>query len=170
MERSTATNSLSFLHRFQSDVVSLTSRRASALLCVFAVNATPPRRRVTQRSAEQYLKRKLHRELHLTRIAHARTQEAVKVEQPRRDKRVDVVRVVESIEHLDHRDDRVTLTEPERSLNAPVKREILVVLARGVAVRRGANAARSDRLSSSSDRKSTRLNSSHSQISYAVFC
>src|SRR5688500_19182299 len=136
MERSTATNSLSFLHRFQSDVVSLTSRRASALLCVFAVNATPPRRRVTQRSAEQYLKRKLHRELHLTRIAHARTQEAVKVEQPRRDKRVDVVRVVESIEHLDHRDDRVTLTEPERSLNAPVKREILVVFGRGVPVGR----------------------------------
>src|SRR5205085_4147577 len=38
------------------------------------------------------------------------------------------------------------------------------------AVRACASATRRSRMSASRDRKSTRLNSSHSQISYAVFC
>src|SRR6185437_8526930 len=98
MVRSTATNSLTFLHRSE---------------------------------------RKSNRQLHLTRIAHALTQEAVEIEQPRRDERVDVVRVVEGIEHLDHRDDRETFAQSERPLNTPVKREVLVIFAVDVAVGSG---------------------------------
>src|SRR5215216_2271165 len=51
-------------------------------------------------------KRKLHRQLHLSRIAHALPQEPVKVKQSRRHERIDVVGVVERIEHLDYRNDR----------------------------------------------------------------
>ena len=71
-------------------------------------------------------------------IADALTEESVKVEQARRAERVDVVRVVESIEHFDDRDERVSLAKLEGSLDAPVKRKVLVVFAQGVAVRRRA--------------------------------
>src|SRR2546421_12900686 len=42
--------------------------------------------------------------------------------------------------------------------------------ARGRGLRRGVGYLRSSRGPGSGDRKSTRLNSSHDQISYAVFC
>ena len=86
------------------------------------------------------LERELNRQLHLPRIAHALPQEPVKVKQSRRHERVDVVGVVEGIEHLDDRNDREALVEFDRPLNAPVKREVFVVFARGVAIRRRANA------------------------------
>ena len=95
------------------------------------------------------LKRKLHRQLHLPRIAHTLPQEPVEVKQSRRDKRVDVVGVVEGIEHLDDRNDREAFVELDRPLNAPVKREVLVVFARGVAIRCRASSRR-DRLGRSS--------------------
>src|SRR6185369_9555608 len=75
----------------------------------------------------------------------ALTQEAVEVEQPRRDERVDVVSIVEGIEHLDNGDDRIALAQLKRTLNTPVKREVLVVLPSRISVRRGASAGR-DRL------------------------
>src|SRR3712207_8800711 len=40
----------------------------------------------------------------------------------------------------------------------------------GVAARRGLRRGRADREVGEADRKSTRLNSSHANISYAVFC
>ena len=87
----------------------------------------------------------LESELDDARVADALTQEAVEVEEAGRDQRVDVVCVIERIEHLDHRNDRETFTQMNRPLNAPVKREVLVVLARSVAIGRCAHARR-DRL------------------------
>ncbi len=49
-----------------------------------AHRAAEPRRRTLEAKLFR-LERKLDRQLHLTWIAHARTQEAAEVEQPRRD-------------------------------------------------------------------------------------
>ena len=74
------------------------------------------------------LEGELDRQLQLSGIAHALSQEPVEVEESRRDERVDVVGVVESIEHLDDRSYRKAI-KLEWPLNAPVKREIAVVFA-----------------------------------------
>ena len=80
-----------------------------------------------------FLERELQSQLHLTRIANALTQEAVKVEQSRSNRRIDVVRSVEGIEHFDHRDQRIFLAKPKWSLQAPVEGEVLIVFAFDIA-------------------------------------
>jgi len=52
--------------------------------------------------------------LGLQRVAHALAQEAVKVEQPWRNQRVDVVFVVEAVEHLDHGREHVAVAKVNR--------------------------------------------------------
>src|SRR5215216_4185476 len=95
-----------------------------------------------QRAAETTeLKCKPHRQLNLSRIADALSQEPVEVEESRRDERVDVVGVVESIEHLDDRNYREAI-KLEWSLYAPVKREIGIVFAQRVAIGGCANGRR----------------------------
>src|SRR6266576_3670467 len=78
--------------------------------------------------------RELNRQLHLPGIANALPQEAVKIEQPRRAQRVDVVCIVEGIEHLEDRDQCVPFTKLEGTLDAPVERKEFIVLSQGVAV------------------------------------
>ena len=85
------------------------------------------------------LKCELDCHLKLPRVADALSEKSVKVEEPGRDKRIDVVFTVGRIEHLDDGNDRESLAKLERPLQAPVKREILIVFAVGVAIRRGAN-------------------------------
>lgn len=96
------------------------------------------------------LESKLDRELHLPWIAYTLPQETIEVEKSRRDEWVDVIGVVEGIEHLDNRNYRKAFAKFDRSLDAPVKREILVVLPRGVAISGSANSPRSNWLSRSS--------------------
>src|SRR6267378_7194513 len=78
---------------------------------------------------------KLYRQLRLTWITHTLPQKAVKVEQTRCAKRVDIVLVVESIKQLKDRNQRVAFTKLERTLNAPVKGKVLVVFQQSIAVR-----------------------------------
>src|SRR2546427_7747240 len=59
----------------------------------------------------------------------------------------------------------VTLGE-RHGVELPIAREVTAVLFQGKSPRQ----AVSDLMERELDRKSTRLNSSHSQISYAVFC
>src|ERR1700745_2612921 len=73
------------------------------------------------------------RELCLTRVAHAKAQEAVEVEECRSRERVDVVLVVERVEHFHLRNDRKALAEAERPRNAEVKRKERIVFANRVA-------------------------------------
>src|SRR5258708_29402432 len=87
---------------------------------------------------ESQLESKLHCQLQLSGISHALTEKAVKVKQPRRAERVDVVLVVEGIEHLDDGNQRIALAKFEGSLDSPIKREVLIVLAQRVAIRCGA--------------------------------
>jgi len=84
-------------------VNSLGCRRLSALRKPTSQEEGLAPARVEQRPS---LKSKLHRELQLPRIAHALSQEPVKVEQSRCNERIDVVRVVEGIEHLENRNYR----------------------------------------------------------------
>src|SRR5215471_10734247 len=88
------------------------------------------------------LKGELQRELHLARIAHALPQEAVEVEQARCCQRVHVVGVVESVEHLHGWNQRVALAQLDRTHQAPIEREVLIVLSQSVAVCRGPNVRR----------------------------
>src|SRR5829696_6443525 len=94
------------------------------------------------------LKGQLHSQLHLTRIAHTLSQEPVKVKKTGRRQRIDVVGVVEGIEHLDHRDNREAFIKVKWPLNAPVEREVLIILAHRVPIRCRA-ISRSNRLSTS---------------------
>src|SRR5262249_31717649 len=95
------------------------------------------------------LEDELQRQLYLARIAHALTQEAVEIEQPRRYQRVDVVVVVERVEHLNRRNHRIPLVEPDRPQQPPIEREVLIVLSETVAVCRGPHVGR-DRLRAAS--------------------
>jgi len=80
-----------------------------------------------------FSERKLHRQLQLSGIAYALSEETVKVEQRRCAKRVDVVLAVESIEHFHDRNKRTPLAKLEWPLQAPIKREVLIVFPRIVA-------------------------------------
>ncbi len=82
----------------------------------------------------------------MSRISDAASQETTEVEQWRPNGRVDTVDGVEGIEHLDNRADRVALTEPERSLQTPVEREVLVALSQRVARETAGGAIRRLRL------------------------
>src|SRR2546430_11571854 len=57
-----------------------------------------------------------------------------------------------------------------RELDRPLERRVRLVFGREVAGNVGVAPRQALRDKSLEDRKSTRLNSSHSQISYAVFC
>src|SRR5262249_16114629 len=81
----------------------------------------------------QTLESEFQRKLRLYRIAHALAQEAIKVEQPRRHQRVDVVLVVEAVEHLKHRDQRITISEFDWPGSSPVKRKETVIFAQMIA-------------------------------------
>src|SRR5947207_5721720 len=66
---------------------------------------------------------------------------------------------------LAHRPELLVLDEPSSGLDPIVRRDIL-----GAVLRTIAGEGRTVLFSSHLDRKSTRLNSSHTVISYAVFC
>src|SRR5262245_60121974 len=79
------------------------------------------------------LESELNRELGLQRIAYALAQEAVEIEQPRRDQRVDVVLVVKAVEHLHHRRQSVTVAKVDWPERTPIKGEEAVVFAKVIA-------------------------------------
>src|SRR5215831_17130258 len=101
---------------------------------------------LSQRERElRPLKQEPQGQLQLPRITHALPQEAIEVKETRCGQRaliagyrqrVDAVIVVEGVEHLHRRDQLVTLAEFERPRQPPVEREVVVVLAQAVAVRR----------------------------------
>jgi len=96
---------------------------------VFGLAETAAGRRYYER-----LERELRRELHLQRIADARSQEAIEVEQRGRDERIDVVVIVERVEHLEDRRDRVpTIAPAERTGQSPIQGEELIVLPDAIA-------------------------------------
>ena len=82
----------------------------------------------------QWLKSQFHRELHLPWITDTLPQEPVKVKEPGRHERVDVVCVIERIEHLNCGNQGVSLAKLEPSGQPPIKREKLVVLAERIAI------------------------------------
>ena len=87
-----------------------------------------------------------HRQLNLSRISDTLTEIAVKVEEARSRQRVliartrqrvDEVVVVECIEHLDLWRQLDRLGQLEILRQAPVEREVLVILSQRVSIRRG---------------------------------
>src|SRR5215472_2111188 len=90
--------------------------------------ATPPKANSGRR-----LESELNRKLGLQRITYALAQEAVEIEQPRRDQRVDVVLVVKAVEHLNHWGERVTVAKVDWPERTPIKGEEAVVFAKVIA-------------------------------------
>src|SRR5207245_7627386 len=76
----------------------------------------------------------LHGQLYFSRVADALAQEPVEIEQSRSSQRIHVVLVVERVEHLDHGDQRIAVTELEGPHDAPIERNVLVVLPGRVAL------------------------------------
>ena len=89
-----------------------------------------------------------HGQLQLPRVAYSLADEAVEIEKARGGERIlisgdagqgiDEVVVIERIEHLDLRDDLHRLGQLERTGKPPVERDVVVVLAKSVSVRRRA--------------------------------
>jgi hypothetical protein len=61
------------------------------------------------------------------------TQEAVKIEQPRRNQGIHIVLVVEAVEHFDLRNQLVAVSKMERPSPAPIEGEEAIVFAQVVA-------------------------------------
>src|SRR5215472_4321953 len=95
-----------------------------------------------QPATKRQLKRELQRKLDLARIADALPQEPIEVEQTWRSQRVHVVVVVKGVEHLHGWNERVPLAQLDRTHQAPIEREVLIVLSQTVAVCRGPNVRR----------------------------
>src|SRR5262249_11025825 len=89
-------------------------------------------RRQKQRAGWR-LESELNRELGLQGITYALAQEAVEIEQPRRDQRVDVVLIVKAVEHLHHRRQSVTVAKVDWPECTPIKSEEAVVFAKVIA-------------------------------------
>src|SRR5437870_1425767 len=70
----------------------------------------------------------LHGQLYFSRVADALAQEPVEIKQGRSSQRIHVILVVERVEHLDHGDQRIAVTKLERPHDAPIERNVLVVL------------------------------------------
>ena len=68
------------------------------------------------------------RQLRLTRVAHADTEEAVEVEERGSAQRIYVVLVVEGIEQFDRRYESVAFSELKGPRSAPIERYIFIVL------------------------------------------
>src|SRR5206468_3392083 len=97
-----------------------------------------PENLISVSSVLNVLEGELDRDLDLPRVAHTLPQKARKIEQRSGRERVHVVRVVEGVEHLDARNELIAPPEPERPLQPPIEREVLVVLAVPVAAAIGA--------------------------------